>query len=83
MALMTMFLSACSDNFRQGVATQGAALADDVLEDAEWMLCSAASIGSVKRRYGRDPKTAAAYVKLCDGDSASKALLIGGVADAQ
>ena len=81
--LICLILSACSEIFSKGVAEKGASLADDMLEDAEWVLCAAASIGSVKRRYGRDPSTAAAYGELCDGDAAARATLIEGSPDVE
>ena len=56
------------DFARRAVATEGARIMDAGLENAEWFLCNAASIASVKRRYGKDQDTADAYRKLCDGD---------------
>lgn len=55
------------DSVRQGVATKGAQAYDEGLANAEWFICQAASVGSVKRRYGKTQQDAAAYQALCDG----------------
>ena len=54
---------------RTGVAERGAQAYDEGLVNAEWFMCNAASIGSVKRRYGRSQDTADAYRALCDGEA--------------
>ena len=56
------------DFARRAVATEGARIMDAGLENAEWFLCNAASIASVKRRYGKNQDTADAYRQLCDGN---------------
>jgi len=50
---------------RDAVASKGAQAYDQGLENAEWFICSAASVGSVQRKYGRDQKSADAYNALC------------------
>ena len=53
------------DMIRATVADKGAQVADEGLTNAEWFLCQAASVGSVKRRYGRNPEASKAYANLC------------------
>lgn len=71
-----LFLAGCGltpqgDTLRSTVATRGAEAADSLLENAEWAICYAASIGSVKRRYGVDPGRAKAYAEFCPTPGAS------------
>lgn len=66
-------LSACGftpqgEAFRQEVSQRGAQAFDQGLENAEWFICQAASVGSIKRRYGRDQEAADAWQKLCEGE---------------
>ena len=66
----TLFLASCGftpqgDAIRQGVATYGAQAYDEGLQNAEWFMCNAASIGSIKRKYGVSQKMAEAYKSLC------------------
>jgi hypothetical protein len=69
------------DAFRQGIATYGAKAYDEGLDNAEWYMCSAASIGSIKRKYGTSQKMAEAYRALCGaGEDAD---VIGPVPTAQ
>lgn len=63
-------VSACGftpqgDAIRQAVATRGAEAFDEGLANAEWFICNAASVGSIDRRYGRDPELAQAWRVLC------------------
>ena len=44
---------------------KGAEFADLALEQAEFVICRAASVGSVMRRYGSNTQTAQAYLQLC------------------
>ena len=65
-------LTACGftsfgDTVRQGVAEEGAQAYDEGLANAVWFMCNAASVGSIKRRYGRTKEDAAAYKAICDG----------------
>jgi len=48
----------------------GAQAMDKGLSNAEWFICQAASIGSVRRRYGRVTETADAYRNLCATNAA-------------
>lgn len=56
------------DFVRETVAVKGAQAMDEGLVNAEWFVCNAASIGSVKRRYGKSAKLADAYTALCNVD---------------
>ena len=60
-------LTPVGDGLRAAVKDAGAQAYDQGLENAEWFLCQAASIGSLRRRYGRAAETAAAYNALCEG----------------
>ena len=69
-AALPLLLGACGltpqgDALRQGVAEYGARAADGALDNAEWVMCSAAPIGSIKRKYGTSEKMAEAYRALC------------------
>ena len=68
--ILPVLLAGCGltpqgDAVRSGIATKGAELADNALENAEWVVCFAASIGSVKRRYGVTPERAKEYSNFC------------------
>ena len=63
-------LAACGltpqgDMIRAAVKTGGAQVMDEGLNNAEWYICQAASIGAVRRRYGK-PGLSDAYRTLCD-----------------
>jgi hypothetical protein len=69
-AAAVLVLASCGftpegDMARDFVKTKGAQAYDAGLENAEWFLCNAASVGSIRRRYGRDAQTVAAYNALC------------------
>lgn len=53
------------DAFRAAVRDFGAQGADAELENLEWGICNAASIGAVKRRYPAGSKKAAGREALC------------------
>ncbi len=53
---------------RDAVSTKGAAAYDAGLANAEWFICQAASVGSVRRRYGSG-ELADAYRELCENGS--------------
>jgi hypothetical protein len=72
-AVAVLLLSGCGltpqgDLARDFAKTEGALAYDEGLANAEWFVCSAASIGSVQRRYGAAPDLAAAWRSLCLGD---------------
>jgi hypothetical protein len=54
---------------REAIAVKGAAAFDAGLENAEWFICQAASVGSVRRRYGGSAGLADAYRNLCERGS--------------
>lgn len=71
--LSAFALSACGftpqgDLIRDTVAQRGAQAFDEGLGNAEWFMCEAASVGSVKRRYGTSQKRADAWKEICEGD---------------
>jgi len=51
--------------FKTGVATHGAAVADESLITARWMACEAATVGAVRRKYSGDPAGLAAWQAFC------------------
>lgn len=65
LALTGCGLTPQGEAVRNTLAGQGAVVADAALENAEWAICNAASIGSVMRRYGQDPALSEAYSTLC------------------
>ena len=67
LAALAFFLGGCTDLsvLKRTIATKGAAVADNVLKDARWVACEAASIGSVRRTYGVNTAAEAAYNQYC------------------
>ena len=57
------------DMIRAAVKAGGAQVMDEGLNNAEWYICQAASIGAVRRHYGK-PGLAEAYRTLCDQNGA-------------
>ena len=53
------------DMIRAAVRAGGAQVMDEGLNNAEWYICQAASIGAVRRHYGK-PGLSDAYRTLCD-----------------
>ncbi len=68
--LLALLLGGCTalDTARDVVKLKGAQAADQGLTDAEWLVCNAAPIGSIKRRYGQTVERADTYREFCDGD---------------
>ena len=54
------------DLLKTTLQVRGAEIADDVIDDARWVTCNAASVGSVKREYGRTVADAEAYRAFCN-----------------
>ena len=52
---------------RDAVIAKGARAYDEGLVNAETFLCQVASVGSIKRRYGRSRAAAEAWRDICDG----------------
>lgn len=63
--LFAVLLVGCTN-----LASRGAEVSDEILTSAEWGICNAASVGSIRRRYGSDQKRAAAWRALCEDDDA-------------
>lgn len=69
---LALLLAACglteAGNRVRGIAAEeGAKAYDEGLANAEFLICRAASVGSVQRRYGRSAETAQAWRTLCFG----------------
>ncbi len=64
---LILVLGGCA-TARDVVKQKGAQAADQVLVDAEWTLCQASSVGSIKRKYGQTVERADTYKDFCDGD---------------
>ena len=60
---------------RQFVKVEGGQAYDEGLINAEWFICSAASVGAIMRRYGQSEKTAAAWRALCLRDKAAELVI--------
>lgn len=60
-----------AETIRGAVSDKGARAMDEGLTNAEWFICQAASVGSVKRRYGSSPERSKAYLDLCNAGSAA------------
>ena len=64
-----LILGACAqvDLAKKVIAVKGAEVSATILTDAEWVLCRAASVGSVKDRYGTTEERATTYHEFCEG----------------
>lgn len=65
--LLALTISACAgtDAIRRGIAERGSDLSDRAVEDAVFILCRAAPIGAINRRFAQDREKAQAYAILC------------------
>ena len=63
---LALFLIGCG-SFSQ-LREQGANVADQGLEGGVWTICYAASIGSIRRRFGTSADRAAAYELFCEAE---------------
>ena len=68
--ILALLLSGCGltqegDAMRSAVRDYGARAADAELENLEWGICNAASVGAIKRRYPAGSKKAAGRDALC------------------
>jgi hypothetical protein len=52
---------------RDVTEARGAQAYDEGLVNAEWFLCEAASVGSIRRAYGGSQQSADAWRELCEG----------------
>ena len=55
------------DLVRSAVAQRGADAYDEGLANAEWFMCTAASIGSIRRNYCRTQDDCTRYLDFCQG----------------
>jgi len=72
-AIALLALGACGQTpqgslIRDVVQTRGAEIYDEGLENAEFFICRAASVGAVMRRYGSSVDRAQAWRTLCVAD---------------
>ncbi len=69
-AIAALLLAGCAsfDVMAPKVADKGARVSDNALTAAEWAICNAASVGSVRRRYGATVEMADAWNELCSMD---------------
>ena len=67
-------LSACSswEAGKAAVGKQGATVADETLQTAEFVYCRAQTIAAVMREFQDKPGQYAAYVKLCQSHWVAK-----------
>ena len=68
--LASLLLASCGftpqgDLVRGVVREKGAQAYDEGVVNAEFFLCQAASVGSIRRRYGGSREMMEAYQKLC------------------
>lgn len=54
----------CAQQLHQ-FATKSASVADSALSASEWGVCTAATVGSVRRAYGTSPEKAKAWQTFC------------------
>lgn len=62
---LTFGCTAAGQATYEAAKTKGAAIADKSLSEAEWFVCKAATVGSVKRHYGTSAEKAALYKEFC------------------
>jgi hypothetical protein len=79
--LSVALLSGCGftaqgDFSREIAREKGAQAYDEGLVNAEWFICHAASVGSIRRRYGTDASLAAAYRRICSPTSTEPSQVI-------
>jgi hypothetical protein len=61
--LLFVLLSGCASV--DSIADRGAAVSDEALQSAEFIMCRAITVGTWVRTYGNDPQKADAWRKLC------------------
>jgi hypothetical protein len=69
-----MLLSGCGlttygDAARDLISEKGAQAMDELLVNAEFVLCNLATIGAVQRRYGQSAAAAAAWKTICNANA--------------
>ena len=71
LALAGVLLSGCFaqvDAVKTALADRGAHVADAALETSLWGICNAATIGSIRRKFGSSPEAWKAWRELCISD---------------
>ncbi len=76
-AAALLFLAGCvssTGNVLKGaVQMRGAMVADEGLASAKWYVCKGATVGSIKREYGRTMEDADTYRRFCEGSAVGAA----------
>lgn len=71
LVMLVVFLTLIScTQFNQAsghIKVEGARATDAFLETSEYGICTAATIGSIMRRYGSNPEQSAAWQLFCEG----------------
>jgi hypothetical protein len=65
-SVVAMLVAGCGSFGR--LQERGAEVADQGLEGGVWTICYAASIGSIRRRFGTSADRAAAYELFCEAE---------------
>jgi len=67
MIIFLYLITGCAqfDAASQAVLIKGAQINDRALESAETIICRAASVGSIQRKYGQDAEKSKAWRTLC------------------
>lgn len=67
---LVLLLPACAEYTAatNAIKVGGAAAYDHALSEAEFVICNAASVGSVRRRYGATQEMAETWHKLCSAE---------------
>lgn len=69
LAVLAILVISCAEYQRaeEHLKVEGARATDAFLETSEYGICTAATIGSIMRRYGSNPEQAAAWQLYCEG----------------
>lgn len=73
---LLLLLGACAsiDGVKKAMVGKASEVSAQALVDAEWWVCRAASVGSVKDRYGQSAERSQLYKAFCDGDAAANVI---------
>lgn len=58
-------LTDSGDTFRNYFQEKAAKVTTQTLDNAVWFICDAASVGSIRKRFGSSPQTAFIYHNFC------------------
>lgn len=75
--LYSLFGCAEWDAARRSVGEYGSQAADRSVDDAKWFLCNAATVGSIKRKFGANQESADAYNTLCPRETGEAPVITG------